>query len=141
MRLFHGRALRKQTSKIKQWALSVTMESSAKCTLYDLDWDPRLRRQIHAMAEQSTVHHLRDELYAVGITTLQQAQAQLNTESPCLLGLKQAERDEFLHRVAQADASGKASIRLRASRSWLTTAILTDDSAAPFRVFCASQAI
>ena len=83
------------------------MPSSAKSTLYDLAWDPRLRRIIHSVLCEATVRTLRDTLFDAGITTLDQAQAELHADSPYLQAIPAAERNLFLQALEQANLEGK----------------------------------
>ena len=83
------------------------MPSSAKCTLYDLMWDAHLRRAIHCVVLDTTVHTLRDALFSAGITTLDRAKAELHADSPYLRGIPAAERDLFLQALEHANSQGE----------------------------------
>ena len=83
------------------------MPTSAKCTLYDLVWDPHLRRVIHAVHTDATLHALRERLHAAGITTIDRAKAELHADSHYLEAIPEAERDLFLQTLEQANSQGK----------------------------------
>ena len=83
------------------------MQSSAQCTLYDLIWDPNLRRIIHTLPSKTAVATLRDSLYTAGITTFKRANAELQDDSPCLAQLGAHDRAHFLKLLARKDPAGE----------------------------------
>ena len=75
--------------------------------MYDLVWDPHLRRVIHSVVREATVHMLRDTLFDAGITTLKRAKAELHADSPYLQALPTTERDLFLETLERTNVDGE----------------------------------
>ena len=86
--------------------MTAAEETSARCTLWDLTWDPRLRRILNSIKSLPAVDSLREHLFAEGITTLEQAKLRLNKDSQCMLVLDAEQRGSFLQQLDEANVAG-----------------------------------